>query len=271
MVPQAQIEHQKIVDDGTKAIKAAIRAHAQLRKSIPTPGPRGKGFRHGSTPFVHRGRIPTHPMVRAPTRAPAIQRASASVVSHDTWLEFANRGARDLDFNLSVLSRAKDLNSEDAQRALEAVPDRFLTKEMLEAKEALRRKREENKMAEGVLIDFDSAEADSPDPIPRDTSPDSLGWAYEESSHIEELADQTENLSLIEFDEVRGESSRIEELDDDAEDSPRIEELDDDAEDPPRIEELDDDVEDDDEKPEEPKAEHTISGVEVGTLIDLSD
>lgn len=266
-MPQALIEHQKIVDDGVKGIKAALRADAQPWKFPPTSSQRGRGFGRGSNTSARRGRIPTtRPMGRATPLDSAVQQTSDFDESQVRigWFDFAHGGARAMDLNLGVLSRAKDLNSEDAQRALAEVDDRFLTKEMLEAKEALGRKKEEGAKKEeggnkeGVLINFDSDEAGPPDPVPRNTSPYSLDWDFEDASRMEELADNIEDLSLGEICGIRGVSSRIEELDDDAEDLPRIEELDDDAE-------------DGDENPEETEAEHAISGIQVGILIDFSD
>ncbi|KAJ6022254.1 hypothetical protein N7540_007758 [Penicillium herquei] len=72
------------------------------------------------------------------------------------WVEFANGGAKVMDNHLGVLANATDLNSEEVQRALAGVDNGFLSKELIEAKEAQQMK--QLQLNEPDLIDFEEEE-----------------------------------------------------------------------------------------------------------------
>ncbi|KAJ5735907.1 uncharacterized protein N7483_001032 [Penicillium malachiteum] len=65
-------------------------------------------------------------------------------------------GAKVMDNHLGVLASATDLNSEEVQRALAEVDNGFLSKELIEAKEAQRLK--QTQLDEPDLIDFEEEE-----------------------------------------------------------------------------------------------------------------
>ncbi|KAJ5723559.1 ATP binding protein [Penicillium malachiteum] len=124
----------------------------------PPPAPRQSIFYGRSN--LHTRRPPSKNGSRAhPPRIMPAQNKQAT----KGWVDFANGGAKVMDNHLGVLANAKDLNSEEVQRALAVVDNGFLSKELLEAKEAQKLKQLD--LAEPDLIDFED-EVEEPVEVP---------------------------------------------------------------------------------------------------------